>query len=223
MPELVLNARPRKVVGKQVKALRRSGLLPAVLYGAGVEPTSLELDGREASRLLARTTGATLIDLKVDGQTHKVLVREIQRHAVRRDIQHVDFLKVAMDQTIRAQVPVELVGEAPAVKTLGGVLVTILNEIEVEALPGDLPDRISADLERLAKIDDSITVRDLVVGEGVRVLTSPDEVIVHVIYEAAEVVEEVVEAAPAEIEPEVISRAKREEAEGEGEEEKPSE
>jgi large subunit ribosomal protein L25 len=223
MPELVLNARPRKVVGKQVKALRRSGLLPAVLYGAGVEPTSLELDGREASRLLARTTGATLIDLKVDGQTHKVLVREIQRHAVRRDIQHVDFLKVAMDQTIRAQVPVELVGEAPAVKTLGGVLVTILNEIEVEALPGDLPDRISADLERLAKIDDSITVRDLVVGEGVRVLTSPDEVIVHVIYEAAEVVEEVVEAAPAEIEPEVISRAKREEAEGEGEEEEPSE
>jgi transcriptional regulator len=78
-------------------------------------------------------------------------------------------------------------------------------------------------LERLAKIDDSITVRDLVVGEGVRVLTSPDEVIVHVIYEAAEVVEEVVEAAPAEIEPEVISRATREEAEGEGEEEKPSE
>jgi large subunit ribosomal protein L25 len=218
MATVVLKGEPRSVRGKQVKALRRAGQLPAVRYGAGLDPTPIVLDAREASRILARTTGATLIDLEVGGQTHKVLVREMQRHSIRRDLQHVDFLKVAMDQLIRAEVPIELTGEAPAVKTMGGILVAGIPAVQVEALPADLPDRIQVDLSGLLKIDDSITVADLKLREGVRILNDMTDPIAHVIYEAEEVIEEAPkEAVAAVAEPEVISRPKKEEEE-EGEE-----
>jgi large subunit ribosomal protein L25 len=220
MSELVLHAKQRSVIGKQVKALRREGLLPAVLYGTGIEPIPLELDIPEAKKVLSRLGSSTLVSLKVGRQTHQVLVREIQRDVIRWDMMHVDFLKVAMDEIIRTSVPVELVGEAPAIKELGGVLVTGLAEIEVEALPADLPDRMMVDLEILVEIDDTITVGDLSFGKGVDVLTGLDEVLVHVIYQVEEEIEEVVieEEILEEEEPEVIERGKREE---EGEEEPP--
>jgi large subunit ribosomal protein L25 len=213
-----IKAEARKVIGKQVKGLRRAGRVPAVIYGAGLQPTPIELQAREAEKALARATGATLFDLELDGQTHKVLVREIQRHSIRRDVRHVDFLKVAMDQVIRAEVPLELTGEAPAVKTLGGVLVTVVQAIVVEALPADLPDRITVNIDGLEKIDDKIVVGDLTLGEGVRVLTSAEDVIARVIYQVAEVIEEPKEAVAVVAEPEVIARKKEEEEEGEEEE-----
>lgn len=220
MSELVLHAKQRSVIGRQVKALRREGLLPAVLYGTGIEPIPLELDIPEAKKVLSRLGSSTLVSLKVGRQTHQVLVREIQRDVIRWDMMHVDFLKVAMDEIIRTSVPVELVGEAPAIKELGGVLVTGLAEIEVEALPADLPDRMMVDLEILVEIDDTITVGDLSFGKGVDVLTGLDEVLVHVIYQVEEEIEEEVieEEILEEEEPEVIERGKREE---EGEEEPP--
>jgi large subunit ribosomal protein L25 len=190
MSEMVLKAKQRTVIGKQVRALRREGLLPAVLYGTGIEPISLELELFEASKVLSKMGSSTLVSLKVGRQTHQVLVREIQRDVIRRDIKHVDFLKVAMDVVIRASVPVELVGEALAVSELGGVLVSGLAMIEVEALPSDLPDRMVVDLELLVEIEDTITVSDLSFGEGVEVLTSMDEVLARVIYQVEEEIEE---------------------------------
>ena len=211
-----IKAEARAVIGKQVKALRRAGLVPAVIYGAGLEPIAIELKSREAERALARATGATLFDLELGGETHKVLVREVQRHSIRRDLRHVDFLKVAMDQLIRAVVPIELSGEAPAVKTLGGVLVSGVQSIEVEALPADLPDRVTISIDVLAKIDDKVTVADLALGKGVRVLTSADDVVARVIYQAIEVIEEPVkEAVAVAAEPEVIVRKKEDEEEDE--------
>jgi large subunit ribosomal protein L25 len=210
-----IRAMKRNVIGKQVKGLRREGKVPAIVYGAGMEPTAIELQAREAERALARASGATLLDLDLDGTLHKVLVREIQRHSIRRDIRHVDFLKVAMDQVIRAEVPIELLGEAPAVKTLGGVLVTGVQAIEVEALPADLPDRVTVSIESLAKVDDTINVGDLNLGQGVRVLTPGEDVVARVIYQAAEVLEEPKEAVAVAEEPEVISRKKEEEGEEE--------
>lgn len=132
-------------------------------------------------------------------------------------MKHVDFLKVAMDEVIRTSVPVELVGEAPAIRELGGVLVTGLAEIEVEALPSDLPDRMTVDLEILAEIDDNITVGDLNFGKGVEVLTGLDEVLARVIYQVEEEIEEEVveEEILVEEEPELIERGKREEEEEE--------
>ncbi|MBM3122149.1 MAG: 50S ribosomal protein L25 [Chloroflexi bacterium] len=213
-----IQAEPRKVTGKQVKALRRAGLVPAVLYGAGLTPMAIELKARDAEKALVRATGATLFDLELGGETHKVLVREAQRGSIRRDLRHVDFLKVAMDQLIRAVVPIDLLGEAPAVKTLGGVLVTSVQAIEVEALPADLPDRISISIETLEKIDDKITVADLPLGKGVKVLTSAEDVVARVIYQAVEVVEEPVkEAVAVTAEPEVIARKKEEDEEEEAE------
>jgi len=208
-----IKAMKRNVIGKQVKALRREGKVPAVVYGAGLEPTAIELQAREAERALARASGATLLDLELDGVTHKVLVREIQRHSIQRDLRHVDFLKVAMDQLIRAEVPIELLGEAPAVKTLGGVLVTGVQAIEVEALPADLPDRVMVSIEGLEKIDDKLSVGDLKLGKGVRVLTPAEEVVARVIYQVAEVLEEPKEAVAVAAEPEVITRKKEEEGE----------
>lgn len=221
MSELVLHAKQRTVIGRQVKALRREGLLPAVLYGTGIEPIPLELEVPEAKKVLTRLGSSTLVSLKVGRQTHQVLVREIQRDVIRWDMIHVDFLKVAMDEVIRTSVPIELVGEAPAIRELGGVLVSGLAEIEVEALPADLPDRMMVDLEILAEIDDTITVGDLSFGKGVEVLTGLNEVLARVIYQVEEEIEEEVveEEILLEEEPEVIERGKREE---EGEEEPPA-
>jgi large subunit ribosomal protein L25 len=206
-------ASPRTVKGKQVKALRRDGLLPAILYGVGMEPQMLELPAHETELILQGMSGSTLIDLKIGKKTHKVLVREIQREVISRKPIHVDFLEVAMDVTIRAVVPIELVGEAPAVRELGGVLVSGLNEIEVEALPANLPDRISVDLEPLETFDDSLTVADLEVGEGVTVITEPEEFIANVVYQAVEEEPEEVEELLEGVEPELVDE--RDEEEGE--------
>ena len=193
MEALTINAKERKTIGKQVKALRREGFLPAVMYGAGVEPLALELDEKVASRVLAKVSGSTLIDLKVGKDTHKVLVREFQRDVIRRDILHIDFLVVAMDVVIRAVVPVVLIGEAPAVEDFEGVLVSGLSEIEVEALPSDLPEQLTVDLAALVTMNDVITVGDLVLGENVTLITDPDETIANVIAQAVEEEPEVVE------------------------------
>lgn len=185
-----LEAEPREAIGKKVRAVRRQGLVPAVLYGSGVDGMPIKLDAKDADEALAKASASTLIDLTVDGEIHKVLVRDVQRDVIRRNVLHIDFLKVDMDVAIRTEVPVELVGEAPAVREQGGVLVTGLTEIEVEALPGALPDRIVVELDPLEEIDDAITVGDLYLGEGVRVLTDLDENVAHVIYLAEEELEE---------------------------------
>lgn len=211
-----LEVKKRTVTGKQVRALRREGKLPGVLYGAGIEATPIEMDARQAGKVLARTTRATLVEVILEGETHTSLVREIQRDPIRRIIRHVDLLKVAMDQMIRAEVPIELTGEAPAVKTLGGVLVAGVNAIEVEALPANLPDRVVVDLGALVKIDDAITVGSLSLGEGVEVLTDADALVARVIFQAEEVLEEAVPAAVV-AEPEVIAKPKKEEEEEEKE------
>ncbi|MGH2619213.1 MAG: 50S ribosomal protein L25 [Anaerolineales bacterium] len=192
MADIKLEAKRRTVLGKQNRRLRREGILPAVVYGSEFGSFPIELDRRSASRLLARVSRSTLIELQVDDQPHTVLVREIQRDPLRGRLLHVDFLRVRMDVRIRAEVPIELVGEAPAAKIAGGVLVTGVDAIEVEALPADLPDRVTVDLESLANIDDSITVADLFVGENVRILTELNELVARVIYEAEEIIPEAV-------------------------------
>ena len=200
-----------------MKALRRQGLLPAVMYGVGVEPIPIELDDKEASRVLARVSGSTLIDLKVGKDTHKVLVREFQRDVIRRNILHVDFLVVAMDVAIRAVVPVILVGEAPAVEDFSGIIVSGLTEIEVEALPVDLPEQLSVDIEVLATMNDVITAGDLVLGDGVALVTDPDEMIANVIAQMAEEEVEEVEVEELEegVEPEMVDGEEEVEEEAE--------
>lgn len=218
MEAVTLSANERKTIGKQVKALRRQGILPAVVYGVGIDPLPIEVDEKVASRILANVGGSTLIDLKIGKNTHKVLVREFQRDVIRRNILHVDFLVVAMDVVISAVVPVVLIGEAPVMEELGGIVVSGLNEIEVEALPADLPEQVTADIGVLASMSDVITAGDIALGEKVTLITDPGEMIANVIAQMAEEVieEEEVEELEEGVEPELGE-------EEEGEEESPEE
>jgi len=188
------------------------------MYGKDVEPTAIQLDDKETDKLLSQAGASTLIDLKIGKKTHKVLFRAVQRDPITQQLLHVDLLQVAMDVAIRTYIPIELVGEAPAVKNLGGVLVSGLSEIEVEALPSDLIDRITVDLDVLQEMDASITVADLFAGKDVTVLTDPEELVARIVYQIAEEVEEEVveklEEVLQEGEPEVIGREEAEQAEG---------
>jgi len=217
MEEIQLEANKRTVIGKQVNTLRREGLIPAIVYGGGGEPIPVELDAKEATKILNETSTSTLITLKVGKEDHRVLLRDIQYDVIRRIPIHVDFLRVEMDIAIRTSVPIDFVGEAPGVKEHGGVLVTGLDELEIEALPADLPDKVTVDLEVLKEIDSMITVADVFVGKGVEVLTEPDEVIAHLVYQEIEEIEEeemeaVVEAS---VEPELVERSRHDEFEDE--------
>jgi len=210
MEKVVLKAERRDVLGKQVKALRRQGKLPAVVYGYQIQPIAITMDAREASRLLAGVTSSQLIEINVEGDQHTALVREKQRNPILGTLLHVDFLAVSMTEKLRANVVIVLEGEAPAVKELDGVIVTRIEELEVECLPGDLPERITIDLSSLVAIGDAIHVRDIRLPSTVQVLTDLDEMVVLV---TAQEVEEVEEVEEAEEEPVVIEKGKKEEEE----------
>ena len=217
MEKVVLKAVKRDVIGKQVKAMRRAGQLPAVLYGRHVEqPLAIALEQREAARSLAKASSSSIVTIELDGQEYPALVREKQRDYIKNRLLHVDFLAVSLTEKLTAYVSIELTGVSLAVKDYNAVLVTGLDEIEVECLPMDLPEKIVVDLAALAKVGDSVHVGDLVLSDKLKVLSAPTEMIV--IATAAKV-EEVVEAAAPVAgveEPEVIEKGKKEE---EGEEE----
>lgn len=212
--EVNIKAEPRSIIGKHVKKLRREGGLPAVIYGAGVDPIPVVLNAHEASRQLAHITSSQLITVEVEGKKHNVLVRERQRHPVRGELLHIDFQVVSMTQKIRTTTAIILEGEAPALAD-GLLLVTGQETLEIEALPRDLPESISVDVSNLREVGDQILVRDIQAPKGVEILTAPDLLVVHITAPAAVPVEEELEEEAAAGEPEVIERGKREEEEEE--------
>jgi len=218
MDEVVLKASRRTVLGKQVKAIRREGKLPAVIYGHYIDPISIVMDLRDTSRSLTGLAPSTLVTVEVEGTPHKALVKEKQRNKITGTLLHVDFLAVSMTEKLRSQVYMEIVGLAPAIKDFDGVLVTGSDEVEVECLPQDLPERIVVDVSGLLKIGDGIYVRDLAIPEGVKILADPDTMVALITAQAAveEEVAPVVEEVVTE-EPEVIEHGKKEEEEEEEE------
>lgn len=210
MEKVVINATKRTVIGKQVGALRRAGKLPGVIYGHKVEPIAILMDLKESTRVLNTTTSSSVITIDVEGTEFAALVREKQRDYLKNRFIHVDFQAVSQTEKIRAEVNIEMVGTAPAIKDYNGVLVEGVDSITVEALPKDLPERFIVDISVLKQIGDSITLRDIPVPAGVEILDSMDEVIIHITSPAAEEVEEVTEGGE---EPEVIEKGKKEEEE----------
>ena len=212
MEKVVLKASRREVIGKQVKAIRRAGQLPAIMYGRHIEkPVAIVLDTRDTTRALAKVSSSSLVMIDLDGQEIPALIREKQRDFIKNRLLHIDFLVVSLTEKLTASVSIELTGLSLAVKDFNAILVTGLDEIEVECLPGDLPEKIVVDISSLAKVGDAIHVRDLVLSDKVKVLSSPEEMIV--IATAAKV-EEVVEVVTPEAgveEPEVIEKGKKEE------------
>ncbi len=208
MEREVLQASRRTIFGKQVGALRRQGRLPAILYGAHIQPIPITLETREAERVLRHMTTSSLVNIELEGQTYPALVRERQRDPIKNRLLHVDFQAVSLTEKIRANVGIELVGVSPAIKDWNAILVTPLDELEVECLPQDLPERIVVDVSGLTNIGDGIRVSDLVISDKVHILNDPEEMVV--IATAAEA-EEVAAEVGAEVEPEVIEKGKKEE------------
>lgn len=179
MEKVVLKATKRDVTGKQVKALRREGKLPAVIYGRHLEPIAIALEAHSAGLALAKITASSLVTIDVDGTEYPALVRERQRNYIKGVLTHIDFLAVDLTEKIRTMVGVNFVGVSSAVKDYNGVLVHNLERLEVECLPTDLPERITVDISVLMQIGDGIRVRDVAatINSNVVILNDEDEMV----------------------------------------------
>ena len=211
--ETVLKATIRTVTGKQVKALRREGKLPGVVYGKGVEPQPILLDLKETTLALRGQTTSHLVKLEVDGVARTSLVRDKQYHFIKGQLLHVDFQAISMTEKLTTMVPVRLVGTAPVIKEFEAMLMTELDALEVEAFPADLPEYIDVDVSALAELGATILVGDLALSDKVDVRHDAEEVVVIAISAAAEEISE--EDAEESAEPELIARAKKDEDEDE--------
>ena len=217
-----IQVRTRELTGKNSnRRLRAADQIPAVLYGAGRPTVPITIERTTIQEAFRHGAGENTIfllkRLESDQQRH-ARIREMQVDPVSREVLHIDFQRVLMDEAIRVNVPIRPTGEAAGVKNEGGVLDLVTREVEVECLPGDIPEAIEVDVTPLA-IGDHQDARDLTLPKGVTLLEDPDRVIVSVAYaarieEPEEEGEELLEAAPEE--PELIGRSREEEAEEEG-------
>lgn len=212
MDKIVLKAAQRPVIGKQVKVLRREGQLPAVIYGRHTEPMPISMNAKEAGRVLNGLAPSTLVTVDVDGKPFVTLVREKQRDPILGFLMHVDFMAVSMTEKLRAAVSVRVEGISPAVKDYNGILMTGVNELQVECLPQDLPEAITVDVSGLKSIGSGLYVRDLKVSDKVKILTDVDAMLVLVTSQGDETAPAVV-AEPGAGEPEVVEHGKKEEEE----------
>ncbi len=219
-----LSVKLREETGKErVKKLRAKGEIPAVIYGSKSKHKLLVVDARNFSYLEQHGGTGGILKFKIEGdsQTQNVIVKDIQRNPISDEILHIDFLKIAMDEAITTVVPIALSGEAPGVET-GGVLQHGAWELNVKALPKNLPSSIKVDVGTL-EIGDLVRVTDLSLPEGVEILNSPEEVIVSVVPPTKiEEPEEVLEEEEI-TEPELIGEEREEEAGEEGKEKKEKE
>jgi len=210
MSKQSIEATKRTVTGKQVGALRRQGILPGVLYGHNFEATAISMDAHSTSKVLNTVTSSSIVNIVLDGKEHAALVREKQRNYLKGTYLHVDFQVVSLTEKIRTMVGIELVGTAPAVKDFNGMVVYGAGEVEVEALPQDLPEKFIVDVSVLDTIGAAIHIRDIVVSDKVVVLSDLNETVA-VITAGGE--EEGAEEELTSSEPEVIERGKKEEVE----------
>jgi large subunit ribosomal protein L25 len=222
-PQEVVEAQPRPDSSRgknEARRLRASGRIPAVVYGAKKQAVAISVDPKQISRILHSESGHnTIFDLKVADESTKGMVVDWQYDPLSGKLLHIDLKRIAMDEKIRVSVPIHLVGEAPGVKTQGGLMDQVLREVEIECLPGDIPSHIDADVSHL-EFGHVLRVSDLPHDGKVRFVTDGQQTVAHVTHVKEEVVAtpeagaEAVAATPAE--PEVIKKGKQEtEEEGE--------
>jgi large subunit ribosomal protein L25 len=223
--EAILEASSRDTFGKnEARRTRREGKVPAVMYGAvtgnsGREGTAIAVEPKALLKILHSDSGAnTLISLKLSGADTKVLIKDYQLDPVTHAILHADFYRVAMDRALQVTIPVVIKGEAKGVKQQAGILEFIRREIEVECLPGDIPEHVEIDVTDLM-LHQGVRVRDIPASPKWKAISDPDLMIVHVIMPKAEEVAAPADAAAAAAaptataEPEVIKKGKKEDAE----------
>ncbi len=207
-----LDVQHRSVVGKQVRQLRRDNLIPAVVYGAGGQPVIVSCPRRPLEILLAKAGGTHVIELNVAGSgTENALVREVVRDPIRRDIQHVDFLRIDLNKKLRTEVPIRFVGSPKLGADL--TLAEYMTQIEVECFPKDIPDHLEVNVGNLNGAGASVSVKDLPAIEGVVYLAELNDVIVRL--EQTNVKDDAAEVAAATPEPELSKTKGKKEEEAE--------
>jgi large subunit ribosomal protein L25 len=220
MADIELSVKPRRVLGKKVAALRRQGVTPANVYGRNLESKAVEVETVVLTHLLRSAGRNVIIELHIEGEDspRPVMLRAVQREPATSRLLHVDFYQVSLTQKMRTEVPLILVGEAPAVAEFGGILLQSLDSIAVEALPGDIPPHVEVDVSGLARIDDAVHVRELPIDPTkVHVMTDAELVVAKVAAPRLVAVEEAEEVA-AEAAAEAVAAAEeeaKEEKEGE--------
>lgn len=219
-----LNAEKRSIVGKHLRSLRAAGILPAVIYGEGVESTPLAIAQKDFEKIFREVGETSLVILKVaGGGEYNALIHDVAEDPMTLEPIHADFYAVRMDKPIEAKIRLVFIGESPAVKNEQGILVKVLHELEVKALPKDLPHEIAVDLSFLGHIEDKLYVSDISLPVGVFVLTNTQEVVALVEPPRSQVELEVA-AAPApttpvaEVKTEREAKAETKQAEAEEEE-----
>jgi large subunit ribosomal protein L25 len=183
-----LEVRPRTVLGKKVKALRREGRLPGVIFGGHADSAPVETDTGTFQKGYRRWGQTTLLSLTgLDGGEVPVLVHDVSREPRTGSLLHVDFARVSLTEKTHAEVPLHFVGESPAVRTHGGVMVHALSEVRIEAFPQDIPHQIDVDLSKIEQIEDTLYVRDLVVDTSkIEILNDVDQVVAKAVAPRAE-------------------------------------
>lgn len=210
MKKYVLKVTKREVVGKKLKRLRKEGVLPGNIYGKDITSLSVQLPLKEFEHIYNQTGETGLVDLEVDGEKRPVLIHNVQLDYMTQEPIHADFYQVNLKEKIKTMIPVALVGEPTAVTEKLGLLLQTLNEIEVEALPGDLPEKFEVDVTKLAAVNDQTTVGDIKAPNGVEILTDPSQVVAKI----SELVSQEAEAQATE-EASASAEAKAEGTEGE--------
>lgn len=178
MERIKLGAKTRLERGAKVNKGRQSGLIPAVVYGKTFAAKSLWVNNLDFKRLIKKAGESSLIDLDIDEkEQRKVIIYEMQKDPVTGQLDHVDFFQVKMDEKIETEVELVYIGESPAVKEEGGVLVKNLDKVKVKCLPGDLPSQIEIDISSIKNFDDHIFAKDLQVAKGVEIDLDPEMVV----------------------------------------------
>lgn len=217
MDKKVLKAEERKLTGRKVKTLRHQGILPGNIYGKDVKSISVQINSKDFQKVFKEAGETGLVDLTIDSKSRPVLIHGVQLHPKTDEPIHVDFLQVDLKVKVNAQVPVELVGESPAEKQGAGIVVQQINEVEVEALPTDLPEKFEVNIELLSEVDQAIYVKDLKFERSKVVVTNDPESIIAKVEPPQK--EEVVEAP--QVEPTAEGEAPSTEAPAEAGEEQP--
>ena len=214
---LDLAVAPREVLGKNVKRLRREGVTPANIYGHGVTSLAVQVPTHDLTHTIKTAGRNTMLQLLVEGENmaRPVFVHHVQRNPLNDDLLHVDFYQVSLKEKIRLEVPIIVVGEAPAVDVYHAMVLQNTNSVMIEGLPGEMPPYIEVDVSGLTEIDDAIHIKDLPLGAGLTLFVDPELVVVKVSpprVEVEEVVEE--EAVPAAEAAEEEAKAGKPEEEG---------
>lgn len=172
-----LQAEIREKFGKSTRSLRKEGLVPAELYGHNVENVHISVKEAEFRKLYKEAGASTVIEILIGKEKHNAIVHDVQRNGVNDLVEHIDFYQVRMDEEIEAKVPLEFVGEAPALKEQGGLLTKAMTEITVKALPNKLPHNVQVDISGLKEIGQSVYVKDLAIPKDVSISVDPETVV----------------------------------------------